>query len=489
MDRTWTFGRTISVGFAAVVALTLVMAVIALAGLHHVVQRKDEVIDTDTRLVLDVQKLLTIRDARAAANRGYLLSGQPKYLDEQYRNDDRFDAQINEIRALVDTARGRQLVDQIAVLQSRFVQLDKIPVRLRQSEASAEAVTQSWDGIDTQRLATTSAMNMLYDYQQSLVAARKQRASRAATFDIRLIIVVTVLIVLAAAALAFAMTRRLRSRIGATVADVQTSSAQLQSTAGQQALGAREQATTVNEISTTTTELLSSSRQIAESAQRVADLAERTAEAGLAGRSTVVSAQESMTEIRRQVDAIVNHMVDLGGKSQRIGVVLDIVSELAEQTNILAINSTIEAAGAGEYGRRFAIVADEIRKLADRVTESTKEIRDLIDGTRTAVNTTVMATETGSKAVDAGSALVEQVATSFEQIVDWVTTSIEAAREIELSTKQQTIAVEQVNLAVANVAETTRETESSSDQTLETAGHLQRLSTKLRELVETAPGT
>ena len=84
---------------------------------------------------------------------------------------------------------------------------------------------------------------------------------------------------------------------------------------------------------------------------------------------------ESISGIRRQVDQIVSHMLELGKKSQEIGAVLDIVSELAEQTNILAINATIEAAGAGEAGKRFAVVADEIRKLADRVGGSTKEVR------------------------------------------------------------------------------------------------------------------
>jgi methyl-accepting chemotaxis protein len=179
-------------------------------------------------------------------------------------------------------------------------------------------------------------------------------------------------------------------------------------------------------------------------------------------------------------------MLELGDKSQRIGAVLDIVSELSEQTNILAINSTIEAAGAGESGKRFAVVADEIRKLADRVAESTKEIRDLIDVIRGAVNTTVMATEIGSKAVDAGTAQFAGVASSFEEIVGLVTTTTEAAREIELSTKQQTTAVEQVNFAVANVTQTTKETETSSTQTLQTASQLTELSTKLRRLVEPA---
>ncbi|MGC4061029.1 MAG: methyl-accepting chemotaxis protein, partial [Aquabacterium sp.] len=159
----------------------------------------------------------------------------------------------------------------------------------------------------------------------------------------------------------------------------------------------------------------------------------------------VTRSDESITGIRQQVDVIVNHMLDLGKKSQQIGAVLDIVSELAEQTNILAINATIEASGAGESGRRFAVVADEIRKLADRVAGSTKEIRHLIDDIRSAVNTTVMATETGSKSVDSGSRMFGEVASTFSQITALIATTTEAAREIELSTKQQTSAVEQVN--------------------------------------------
>jgi methyl-accepting chemotaxis protein len=177
-------------------------------------------------------------------------------------------------------------------------------------------------------------------------------------------------------------------------------------------------------------------------------------------------------------------MLDLGRKSQQIGAVLDIVSELAEQTNILAINATIEATGAGESGRRFGVVADEIRKLADRVGGSTKEIRGLIDEIRAAVNTTVMTTEGGSKAVDAGSRQFAEVATAFKQIAGLVGTTTEAAREIELSTKQQSTAVEQVNLAVASVAQASRETEASSSQTFQTASQLNGLSRDLMHLVQ-----
>jgi methyl-accepting chemotaxis protein len=176
-------------------------------------------------------------------------------------------------------------------------------------------------------------------------------------------------------------------------------------------------------------------------------------------------------------------MLDLGKKSQQIGAVLDIVAELAEQTNIVAINATIEANGAGEAGRRFGVVADEIRKLADRVGTSTKQIRAMIEEVRGAVNTTVMATETGSKTAEAGTQQFAEVTRSLREIAGLVATTTEASREIELSTKQQATAVEQVNVAMVDLAQASRETEASSGQTLSTASELASLSRALMTLV------
>jgi methyl-accepting chemotaxis protein len=240
----------------------------------------------------------------------------------------------------------------------------------------------------------------------------------------------------------------------------------------------------MNEISTTIVELLATSRQISGSAQRVAQISNQAALSASSGDKIVQKAQESIGGIRQQVDVIVNHMLDLGKRSQQIGGILEIINELAEQTNILSINATVEAAGAGEAGRRFAVVADEIRKLADRVGGSTKEIRSLIEEIRSAVNTTVMATEGGSKAVDAGTHQFADVAAFFKQITDLVATSTEAAKEIELSTKQQTTAVEQVNVAIADVTQASKETEASASQTLQTATQLTTLSHELSRLIQ-----
>jgi methyl-accepting chemotaxis protein len=289
---------------------------------------------------------------------------------------------------------------------------------------------------------------------------------------------------LAVAAIGWFISRSLSEQIGTAVGQVRSSSTELQAAANQQASGAKEQVSAMTEISTTISELLATSRQIAESAQRVAHNAEQTANAARAGHGTVDLTHESISGIRRQVDQIVTHMLELGRKSQEIGAVLDIVSELAEQTNILAINATIEAAGAGDAGKRFAVVAEEIRKLADRVGGSTKEVRTLIDDVRSAVNTTVMATETASKAVDAGTRQFGDVASTFKQIATLVTTTTDAAREIELSTKQQSTAVEQVNVAIANLAQASVETETSATQTLQTVSQMATLSRNLLRIIQ-----
>jgi methyl-accepting chemotaxis protein len=242
----------------------------------------------------------------------------------------------------------------------------------------------------------------------------------------------------------------------------------------------------MNEISTTITELLTTSRQIATSAQQVAKVAEDTATGAAAGRNAVHEAERSVTNIKQQVDTIVRHLLDVGKKSQQIGGILAIINELAEQTNILAINATIEAAGAGEAGRRFAVVGDEVRKLAERVGGSAKQVGALIQEMREAVNSTVMVTETHSKAVDAGAQTFTRLTFVFDGITKQVDTTKEVAREIELSTKQQTTAVEQVNVAISDVAQATREAETGSSQTLQTASQLATLSDQLGRLIQAA---
>src|SRR5262249_1399478 len=133
----------------------------------------------------------------------------------------------------------------------------------------------------------------------------------------------------------FYIARSLTRQVGSAVRHIQSSSAELQAAANQQATSAKEQATAMTEITTTISELLATARQIAESARRVSSIAGDTASTARTGDQMVQRTNESISTIQRQVELIVSHMLDLGRKSQQIGGILELINELAEQTNIL----------------------------------------------------------------------------------------------------------------------------------------------------------
>jgi methyl-accepting chemotaxis protein len=468
------------------VVLIIAVGLISVVALNSVVSSKDHVINVNYRLLLDAQSLSTASSQANGANRGFLLTGEKTYLTQLTTARQAFQTNLSDLQANGSTATERRLADAIQQSEKAHVQAVNAVIALRKPGISLAAIDQAFSSptdVST-RNQLDSAITAFVANEEKLLASSRQASTNDTSTAATLVLAMAIAAVILAAVFAFFLTRSLRRKIATAVGEMKSSSAELQATANQQASGAKEQATAMSEISTTISELLATSRQIAESAQRVAQIAEQTAGAGRNGEVTVNQAQTSITDIRRQVDVIVDHMLELGEKSQRIGEVLEIVTELSEQTNILAINSTIEAAGAGEAGKRFAVVADEIRKLADRVADSTKEIRGLIDVVRSAVNTTVMAIEIGSKAVDAGSDQFGNVAQAFDEIATLVSTTTDAAREIELSTKQQSTAVEQVNIAISNVAQSTKEAEVSSNQTYQTASQLSALSESLGRLVE-----
>jgi methyl-accepting chemotaxis protein len=466
------------------VVLAVAIGVVAVYALRNVVASKDHVITVDAQLLQDAESMRSALERKGGAIRGFLLTRDDHLLDAMRDARGELTATLDRLRKLAPAEAAHSL-DTITRLEAEHQQETDRVIALRRSDATVEAAAKEFEEkIVPKRDLLDAAIREFIATEKQQLETSRIASTEAAASATNLVIGIGIGTVMLGILLAWILARTLSRQIAGAVGQVQSSSAELQAAANQQATGSKEQATAMNEITTTISELLATSRQIAESAQRVAQIAGQTATAAKAGDGTVDKAHGSITAIRQQVDLVVTHMLELGKKSQQIGAVLDIVSELAEQTNILAINATIEAAGAGDAGKRFAVVADEIRKLADRVAVSTKEVRALIDDVRSAVNTTVMATETGSKAVDAGSKQFGDVASSFQQIAGLVTTTTEASREIELSTKQQTTAVEQVNLAIANVAQATKETEASSGQTLATASQLAGLSKELLWLVQ-----
>ena len=482
--KTWTFGRKIALGFALSILVLLVVGWVSFRSDDTLIDNNHAV--THTHVVLeDLSRVLSMLKDAETGQRGYLLTGDDAYLEPYNAAIPEIGPMLDQIASLTsDNPRQQDRIAKIRPLVNAKLAELKQTIDLRRTEGVDSALKVVRNNSGKKAMDDVRAVLADMDGEERTLLKERDQASEASASNAKTTVVAGVIlsfvIVLVAA---WTITTSLTRQLTTTVGGIRSSSAELQAAASQQASGSREQSSAANEVSTTIRELLSTSKQIAESAQRVARIAEDTAGSARTGDQSVSRAQDSMGTIKRQVDLIVGHMLDLGKKSQQAGSILEIINELAEQTNILAINATIEAAGAGEAGKRFAVVADEIRKLADRVGGSTKEIRGLVEDMRAAVNTTVMATEGGVKAVDAGAKQFSDVTSAFGQIAGLVGTTTEAAREIELSTKQQASAVEQVNTAISNVAQATKESEASSTQTLQTATQLTTLSQDLMRLV------
>lgn len=288
--------------------------------------------------------------------------------------------------------------------------------------------------------------------------------------------------------------RDLKEEIGRTgrlIASVKNAVVQLSSAANemmaisaQQASGATQQASAVQEVTTTSEEIAITAKMITANAKSVESVADDTARNCNSGRGDVVNAIEGMGKVRTQVQSIAKSMVELGDNSQKIGGIVEIIDEISDQTNLLALNAAIEAAGAGEAGKRFAIVAQEVKRLADRTVEATRQIKGLIGEIQRSTNNTIMVTEEGTKAVDSASGLVDKVQFSFSSISSTALETSRTAKEITLSTQQQTSACEQMAETMSEVRDVAQQVALSANETERAIAEILELAERLREITE-----
>ncbi len=269
---------------------------------------------------------------------------------------------------------------------------------------------------------------------------------------------------------------------GATMA-VSSSVTQISATVEEQAVIAAEQSASVTEITSTMEEFSATSRQIAEHSNAVVELASRALENTKTGAEAVGAVKEKMYAISEDNQNNIKEIVDLGKKSREITKVMEIINNIADQTKLIAFNAAIEASSAGEAGRRFGVVAAEIRRLADNVMDSTGDIVDRIAEIQEAVNRLVIVSEKGSKRIQEGLEHSDRTALLLEDIVNGAKSTAVAAKQISLSTQQQETAGEQVVLALREIDEGARQTSASLGQVSATTSDLRLLAESLKELV------
>ena len=262
-------------------------------------------------------------------------------------------------------------------------------------------------------------------------------------------------------------------------------STQVLTAAEEHASGSVEQAASIAQVTATMEELTNTAKQIALSAMSVEKIADDSAQAAHAGYASVGEALEAMEKIRRRVADISGKTLLLGERSQRISEVLNLIKDIAGEIHLLAVNAAIESAAAGEHGKRFAVVASEVRRLAERTRESAEEIKGIVGEIQSATNTSVLATEQGVKEVENGVSLATLARGSLEEIIQMVDRTTQAIRQITFATQQQQSASEQIVQTMREVADVTRHAASGMKQSANSVCELNLLAdqfkTRIRE--------
>ncbi len=195
--------------------------------------------------------------------------------------------------------------------------------------------------------------------------------------------------------------------------------------------------------------------EVARSSQQMADGARRASEVAMSGTRSVEQTIASMSKIKEQVEVSAQKVEELGKMGQAIGAIVETIDQIAEQTNLLALNAAIEAARAGEHGRGFAVVADEVRKLAERATTATNEVSSLIYKVQQGVDDSVRAMNASSQEVAAGSARSEEAGSSLLQILQAAERVAAEVENVSAITEQMAASVQEVGATVDTVRQQT----------------------------------
>src|SRR6202011_5749002 len=249
--------------------------------------------------------------------------------------------------------------------------------------------------------------------------------------------------------------------------------------ADQMQAGATQQDQEITNTSSAVEELTVSMKQVSNNAEASAEAARRALDAAEQGNRAVRDTLEGMQRIRASVQATAKKIKSLGDRSLEISEIINVINDITEQTNLLALNAAIEAARAGEAGRGFAVVADEVRKLAEHSRSATKDIAALIKAIQAETNEAVVVMEEGTREVEVGAGLADQAGKALEAISSVVRQSAELVQEISLASKQQVRGTEGVANAMQIISGITRQTSQSARQAAGTVGTLVKLSEQL----------
>lgn len=480
-----TIGTKIIGGYVVVLSLFLLVAAGAFYARELEQKQYEHYINARETLADGASELRIAVSSQTQHYRGMFLfpEQQQHYVRELENDAQRFAAAFEKIR----TAASRQDLAElqgISALQSELERQVQMAIGLVQRGKTAEAIAMSEQEMLPRARMLTDKAEQFRNSQLVLLTSQREHLSETVDRIAFFILLGSATGFVLCVMLSFYLTRSINRQLRETITQLTASSAEILAMTSQVAGAAAETATAVSQTTATVEEVKQTVQVSSQKAKQVSDIAQETAQVSVSGQQAVEALIDGINRIRSQTISTADSISRLGEQSQAIGEIIATVNDLAEQSNLLAVNAAIEAAKAGDQGRGFAVVAQEVRTLAEQSRQATAQVRAILTDIQKATGLAVMATDLNGKAVEEGARQSGTAGTSIQTLSENIVNAAQAALQIAASSQQQLVGMDQVAMAMENIKQASVQNMAGTKQTEIAAQNLHAIGAQLKRLVE-----
>jgi methyl-accepting chemotaxis protein len=472
-------------GFGVLIGITLVLGGAAYRSIS-IIDEAEKAVDrkTQERNFSDTVDRLALSEGNAARN--FLLTGDEKAFAKYESLKNEYAKATDALTSQVKSEEGKRLFGQVKRAHETYMAFADREIQLKREGKQRDAV----EVMRTQAAPAYAAMDEATNDFNEHLTKTKQDVDRKEDADVsgaKLIIAILCVVgVVAGVLLSNDMKNNLRGIIqslAGTADHVAIASEEISSSVEQQAQSAATQKDQTTQVATALQEMNVTGQLVSENCGKASEASRKAAETARNGGVIVDETLAKMRVIAESVRSTAGRVEELGKSSDQIGRIIGVINDIADQTNLLALNAAIEAARAGEQGRGFAVVADEVRKLAERTTNATKEIAQMIQTVQQETKQAVGAMEEGTRQVEEGVTTTNKAGEALREIIQMSEQVGDMIAQIATAATEQSSATDEINHAMEQISSLAKESASGAQQSAQACQDLSGLAFELQKIV------